>query len=80
MNILFLTIADIKEIETSSLYKDLLRKFVKEGHNMYVVSPAERRTHEKTHVLESMMAKILKVSTLNITRTNVLENGSCDYF
>lgn len=75
MNILFLTIADIKEIETSSLYKDLLRKFVKEGHNMYVVSPAERRTHEKTHVLESMDAKILKVSTLNITRTNVLEKG-----
>ena len=75
MNILFLTIADIKEIETSSLYKDLLRKFVREDHNMYVVSPAERRTHEKTHVLESMGAKILKVRTLNITRTNVLEKG-----
>lgn len=75
MNILFLTIADIKEIETSSLYKDLLRKFVKEGHNMYIVSPAERRAHEKTRILESMGAKILKVKSLNITRTNVLEKG-----
>lgn len=75
MNILFLTVADISEIQTSSLFKDLIRKFVVEGHKMYVVSPAERRAHEKTRVFESEGAKILKVKTLNVTRTNVIEKG-----
>ena len=75
MNILFLTVADISEIESSSLFKDLIRKFVSEGHKMYVVSPAERRSHEKTRVFESGGATILKVKTLNITRTNVIEKG-----
>lgn len=75
MNILFLTLADISEIGTSSLYKDLIRKFVKEGHNIYVVTPAERRSHGKTRFFESGGAKILKVKTLNITRANVVEKG-----
>lgn len=43
MKILFLTIVKIDEIETSSLFKDLLRKFIENGHDMYVVTPAERR-------------------------------------
>ena len=75
MNILFLTAADIDQIETSSLFRDLLRKFEQEGHNMYVVTPAERRSGQKTHVFESKGAKILKVKTLNITRANVIEKG-----
>lgn len=75
MNILFLTVANISEIESSSLYKDLIRKFVSEGHKMYVVTPAERRSHEKTRVFESCGATILKVKTLNITRANVVEKG-----
>lgn len=75
MNILFLTVADISEIASSSLYKDLIRKFVSEGHNMYVVTPAERRSHEKTRVFDSCGATILKVKTLNITRANVIEKG-----
>lgn len=75
MNILFLTAADISEIETSSLFKDLIRKFIKEGHNMYVVNPAERRSGEKTRVFESGGATILKVKTLNVTRANIIEKG-----
>ena len=75
MIILFLTAADISEINTSSLFKDLIRKFIKEGHKMYVVNPAERRNGEKTRVFESGGATILKVRTLNITRANVIEKG-----
>lgn len=75
MNILFLTAADISEINTSSLFKDLIRKFVTEGHSMYVVSPAERRSRGKTRVFTSGGATILKVRTLNITRANVIEKG-----
>lgn len=75
MNILFLTLADISEISTSSLYKDLIRKFVQEGHNMYVVTPAERRTHGKTRLFDAGGATILKVKTLNVLRANVIEKG-----
>jgi len=75
MNILFLTLADISEIDTSSLYKDIIRKFVKEGHNIYVVTPAERRSGGKTRLFDASGAKILKVRTLNVLRANVIEKG-----
>lgn len=75
MNILFLTIAKIDEIETSSLFKDLLRKFAKEGHNLYIVSPAERRYNEPTHVINNGNVCILKVRTLNIQQCSFLEKG-----
>ena len=75
MNILFLTLVDISEISTSSLYKDLIRKFIEEGHNMYVVSPAERRSHEQTRLFDAGSAKVLKVKTLNVLRANVIEKG-----
>lgn len=75
MNILFLTAADISEINSSALYKDLIRKFVREGHKMYVMSPEERRSGGHTRIIESGGATLLKVRTLNVKRSNVIEKG-----
>lgn len=52
-----------------------MRKFRDEGHDVYIVSPAERRTGVHTHVVEQHGVKILKVRTLNIQKTNVVEKG-----
>lgn len=75
MKILFLTIVKIDEIETSSLFKDLLRKFIENGHDMYVVTPAERRFKIKTCLVERAHIHILKVKTLNIKQCSIVEKG-----
>lgn len=75
MNILFLTISRIHNLEERGIYTDLMREFIRNGHTVYIVSSSERRFHETTGVTENFGAKILKVKTLNIQKTNVVEKG-----
>ena len=42
---------------------------------MYLVSPCERRHGQNTHIIEDDGVKILKVKTLNLQKTNVIEKG-----
>lgn len=62
-------------IEPSGIYSDMMRKFRDEGHGVYIVSPSERRYGQKTQLLEVDGVHILKVRTLNIQKTNVVEKG-----
>jgi glycosyltransferase involved in cell wall biosynthesis len=73
MNIIFLTIVRIDEISDRGVYPDLMRKFHSEGHNVFIVSPLERRYRQKTTLSKSDNFTILKIKTLNIQKTNVLE-------
>lgn len=57
------------------IYTDLMRKFRQDGHNVYIVTPTERRDGRKTSVLEENGVKILSVRTLNVQKTNVIEKG-----
>ena len=41
MNILFLTITRILNVEDRELYQDLMRKFRDKGHNVYIVPRAQ---------------------------------------
>jgi len=75
MNIIFLTLVRIENIEDRGLYQDLMRKFRDEGHQVYIVSPRERRQGLDTQLVEANGAKILHVKTLNIQKTNILEKG-----
>ena len=75
MNILFLTISSFTDISVRGIYPDLLRKFIKEGHKVYVVSPRERRLGIKTGAVSQGEATLLGVKTLNIQKTNVIEKG-----
>lgn len=75
MNIIFLTLSNISNVSVSGIYTDLMRKFRDEGHQVYIVSPSERRQGEPTHLMESDGVRILKVRTLNIQKTNVVEKG-----
>lgn len=75
MNIIFLTLSNVTDIKVRNIYTDLMRKFRVEGHGVYVVSPSERRMGLPTHVVDVDGVKILKVRTLNIQKTNVLEKG-----
>ncbi|WP_338470959.1 glycosyltransferase family 4 protein [Niallia sp. XMNu-256] len=75
MNILFLSIGRLNNIEDRGLYTDLLRQFRDNGHNVYVVSPREKRLNKPTEYGSDNGVKFLRVRIGNITKTNVIEKG-----
>lgn len=75
LNILFLTLSNVSNIDESGIYQDLLRAFAKKGHRVFVVSPTERRNQDKTHLIKNENAYILRVKTGNIQKTNLIEKG-----
>ena len=75
MNILFRTMSKMQSVESRGIYTDLMRKFRKEGHCVYIVTPSERRDGMPTSVIEEDRVKILSVRTLNVQKTNVIEKG-----
>lgn len=75
MNIIFLTLFHISDIEERGIYQDLMRKFRDEGHNVYIVTAAERRLGQATSLVESKGVHILNVKTLNVQKTNIVEKG-----
>ncbi|SFE69111.1 glycosyltransferase family 4 protein [Flavobacterium xueshanense] len=75
MNVLFLTMARIGSLDDRGVYTDLLRKFFEEGHNVYVVTPMERRENKKTNIIKEKGGVILNIQTLNIQKTNIIEKG-----
>ena len=75
MNILFLTIGSMKSIGDSGIYTDLLRSFREQGHQIYTVSPYEKRTGLKTELKDENGTKMLHVSIGNITKCSTIEKG-----
>ncbi|MFS8083740.1 MAG: glycosyltransferase family 4 protein [Ginsengibacter sp.] len=75
MNILFLTLMEITDINERGIYHDLLRRFKCEGHKVYVIYPLERRKKLHTNVKEQDGVTLLGVRCLNIQKTNIVEKG-----
>ena len=76
MNILFLTTSSSVDIgDPQSIYGSLLSGFVKDGNNVFAVSPTERRNNKKTYLIKDGHYKLLKVRTGNIEKTNAIEKG-----
>lgn len=74
MNILFLTLANL-DIKNRGIYSDLMRCFATHGHSLYIVSPIERRNNQPTSLTIENDVRYLRVRTLNIQKTNMLEKG-----
>lgn len=75
MNVLFLTLLDFDSLQERNIYTDLLREFVKNGHEVCVISPVEKRKGVSTHIIEEKNAKILKLQIGNTQKTNIIEKG-----
>lgn len=75
MKVLFLTLLTTKDINDRGLYNDLLRTFVKHGHEVFVISPIERRNKKSTQIIKTSNATLINVKTLNIQKTNIIEKG-----
>lgn len=75
MNILFLSIGRLDDLTQKSLYPDLLREIKSHGHNVYAVSPLEKRYNKETALSNEAGIEILRVKIGNIQKTNVIEKG-----
>lgn len=75
MNVIFLTLLDFKSIKERNIYTDLLREFVKNRHNVYVISPIEKHKNTNTYLIKEDRVIILKLKIGNIQKTNILEKG-----
>ena len=75
MNVIFVTVSNINDLKTKGISPDLMKKIRNEGHQLYIVSPSERKIGQGTHVIDVDGVKILKVKTLNIQKTNIVEKG-----
>jgi glycosyltransferase involved in cell wall biosynthesis len=73
--ILFITLLKIRSLNDRGLYNDLLKKFVDNGHELFIICPNERRNKEKSKLEVNSKTKILSVKTLNIQKTNLIEKG-----
>ena len=75
MNVLFLTLLSFDSLQERNIYTDLLREFVKNGHEVYVISPSEKRENKPTHVVKEDHATILRLQIGNTQKTNIIEKG-----
>lgn len=75
MNVLFLTLYSFNSLKERNIYPDLLREFVKNGHEVYVISPSEKRENKPTHVVKEDHATILRLQIGNTQKTNIIEKG-----
>ena len=75
MNVLFLTIFDFESVKERNIYTDLLREFIKNGHYVCAISPAERKKKVKTHVVAERNFRNLRLRIGNLQKTNVIEKG-----
>lgn len=52
-----------------------MRKFRDEGHDVFIVTPSERRLKKETSIAKVDGITLLKIKTLNIQKTNLIEKG-----
>lgn len=76
MKILYLTCSRIDDINSrATVHTELMQEFIRQGHDVYIASPSERRFGKRTHIIESPNCHILKIRTFNIQKTNIIEKG-----
>ena len=76
MNILFLTIGRFDSIEAHSIYADLLRCFRNHGHEIYTITPNEKRSGKKTELVHENGAHVLHLETGDVTgASNIVKKG-----
>ena len=71
MNVLFLSLMQYNSVEEHDIYTDLLREFIRKGHNVYILSPTE----SSEEVIEESNSTIYRVPTGKIEKTSFLQKG-----
>ncbi|UUV25088.1 MULTISPECIES: glycosyltransferase family 4 protein [Lysinibacillus] len=75
MNVLFLTLLDFSDLREKGIYTDLMKEFVDNNHNVYIISPIEKRKNVATNIIKKDNYQILKLQIGNVQKTNMVEKG-----
>ncbi|WP_373261709.1 glycosyltransferase family 4 protein [Hungatella hathewayi] len=75
MNILFVSISELPQMDKHSISLDLLHEFKKNGHTIYAVCANERRNNSDTFCSEEDGYHVLRVKTGNNKKANLIEKG-----
>lgn len=75
MNVLFLTLLDFSDLKEKGIYTDLMKEFVDNNHNVYIISPIEKRKNVATKIIKKDNYQILKLQIGNVQKTNMVEKG-----
>lgn len=70
-----MTLLDFNTIHEPGLYQDLMREFEAHGHNVFIISPVERRKGRHAEIIHEGKTIILKLKIGNIQKTNIIEKG-----
>lgn len=66
---------ELLNIRGKGIYNDLMRKFQKDGHEVYIIMPYQRRIGKNSELTHDKGVHLLGVKTLNVQKTNVIEKG-----
>ncbi len=75
MKVLFLTIDRLGNLASQGLYADILRTFQQHGHQVFAVSPYEKREGKETEYTCEEKIHVLRVKIGNITKCGRIEKG-----
>ena len=75
MRVLFLALGKYTSIYNRGIYLDLLRVFVLNNHEVFIITSLEQDCKDSFQLIEEERSHILKVKTGRITKTNILEKG-----
>ena len=75
MKVLFLTIGRLVDINAPGIYTDLLRKFRREGHDVYIACSREKKYNLPTEYRDEDGFHFLRVRIGNITQCSIIEKG-----
>jgi len=73
MKVLFLSLSGFQSYSQHNIYCDILREFIKNGHEVYSIAPIERKHNIETHWEEN--EHILQLKIGNTQKTNIIEKG-----
>ena len=72
LNILFLSLIEISSLKEHNIYTDLLREFVKQQHNVYIISPSNKKGND---IIKENNTVIVRIPIGEITKTNIIKKG-----
>jgi hypothetical protein len=75
LNVLFISLLDFNSLNDHNIYTDLLSEFYQEGHNLFVVSPKEKRNVSGQTGHSNDRINIIKPKIGNITQSGLIEKG-----
>ena len=75
MNVLFLTISELPNLEGHSISIDLMHEFVRNGHNVFVVGAASKDSTEDTKITKEAGCTALRVKIGDNKKANPIKKG-----